>query len=99
MANACRAINNIDVLEVEGVRMKEEEIKRYVEEHFKKLYLENSVIRPKVDGLEFLQLEEGQTAWLERAFEEEEVRKAVWSLDGDKAPGPDGFSLAFYKAY
>ena len=31
------------------------------------------------------------------AFAEEEVRKAVFDLPRDKAPGPDGFSGAFFK--
>lgn len=45
-----------------------------------------------MDALDFPQPDEGQAAWLERSFDEVEVRKA------DKAPRPDGFSLAFYKA-
>ena len=35
---------------------------------------------------------------LEREFTEEEVRKVVKSMVGDKAPGPDGFSMAFFQA-
>jgi len=27
---------------------------------------------------------------------EEEIAKAVWSLDPDKSPGPDGFLISFY---
>ena len=34
---------------------------------------------------------------MERDFEEEEVRKVVLAVDGDKAPGPDGFSMAFFQ--
>jgi hypothetical protein len=33
---------------------------------------------------------------MERDFEEEEVRKVVLAVDGDKAPGPNGFSMAFF---
>jgi hypothetical protein len=32
---------------------------------------------------------------MERDFEEE-VRKVVLAVDGDKAPGPNGFSMAFF---
>ena len=34
--------------------------------------------------------------WLERRFEKEEVLCVVRELEGDKAPGPDGFFMAFY---
>ena len=34
--------------------------------------------------------------WLEQRFEQEEVLRVVKELKGDKDPGLDGFSLAFY---
>jgi hypothetical protein len=34
---------------------------------------------------------------LERVFEEEEVRKVVSAMNGDKASGLDGFSMAFFQ--
>lgn len=34
---------------------------------------------------------------LEQAFTKEEVYKAVSSLGTDKAPGPDGFTIEFFK--
>lgn len=34
---------------------------------------------------------------MERPFEEEEVFKALGEMCGDRAPGPDGFTIAFYK--
>jgi hypothetical protein len=37
-----------------------------------------------------------ESVWLERPFEEDEVSGVVRGFNGDKAPGPDGFSLAFY---
>jgi hypothetical protein len=30
-------------------------------------------------------------------FSIEEVKEAVWSCDGNKSPGPDGFNLNFIK--
>jgi hypothetical protein len=41
---------------------------------------------------------EAEAEWLEREFTEEEVRKVVKSMVGDKAPGPDGFSMAFFSS-
>ena len=34
---------------------------------------------------------------MEREFEEEEVRKVVLAMEGDKAPGSDDYSIAFFK--
>jgi hypothetical protein len=34
---------------------------------------------------------------LEREFEEKEVRKVVMAMEGDKARGPDGFSIDFFQ--
>ena len=36
---------------------------------------------------------------LEREFEEEEVRKVVFDMTGDKAPGPDGFPMSLFQRF
>lgn len=42
-------------------------------------------------------LDRDDVSGLEQPFSEEEVLVALRSLSGDKAPGPDGFSLAFFQ--
>lgn len=42
-------------------------------------------------------LSDGDSEWLERPFSEDEIKEAVWECDGNKSPGPDGFSLDFFK--
>lgn len=98
MASIKRSINHIHCLKV-GDEMVEdvEDIKTQMEDYFINQFGEHRPLRPKVDGLPLPRLGEDQVVWLERPFDEEEVKKAVWLLDGDKAPGLDGFSLAFYK--
>ena len=49
-----------------------------------------------MEGLEFDQIEGLERDRLERRFEQEEVLRVVKEMEGDKAPGLDGFSLAFY---
>ena len=39
---------------------------------------------------------EEDALWLDRPFEEEEVFGVVSGFNGDKSPGPDGFSIAFF---
>jgi hypothetical protein len=35
---------------------------------------------------------------MERLFQEEEVLQALLSMDGDKAPSPNGFTIAFFRS-
>ena len=49
-----------------------------------------------VEGLEFDQIGELERGWLERRFEKVEILSVVRDLEGDKAPGPDGFSMVFF---
>ena len=51
----------------------------------------------KVDGFQFKQLEGQDTTELEKQFSEEEVYSVLKSFNGDKAPGPDGFTMAFWQ--
>jgi hypothetical protein len=51
-----------------------------------------------VDGLSFDSIAEAEARWLKRDFEEEEVRGVVKAMNGNKAPNPDGFSIAFFQA-
>ena len=54
--------------------------------------------RPLLDGLEFLVISNEDSNWLGRPFEEEEVLGVIQGFNGDKAPGPDGFSMDFFQA-
>ena len=40
---------------------------------------------------------DSMTDWLQRPFEEMEIKIAVFECDGNKAPGPDGFPLAVFQ--
>ena len=48
-----------------------------------------------MEGLEFDQIGELERDWLERRFEKDEILSVVRNMEGDKDPGPDGFSMAF----
>jgi hypothetical protein len=50
-----------------------------------------------VEGLSFLSIDAEESIWLERAFEEKEVWDVIKDLNGDKAPGPYGFTMAFFQ--
>jgi hypothetical protein len=47
----------------------------------------------------FMKLNENQTTWLERDVTIEEVHLAIFSSEGSKALGLDGFNFNFYKKF
>jgi hypothetical protein len=65
---------------------------------FTRLYLEQFIWRPKLDALTFNSTDAEEATRLERAFEESEIFEMVKTLNGDKALGLDGFSLAFFQS-
>ena len=50
-----------------------------------------------LDGLAFSAIETADSTVLEAPFTEEEVHGVVTDMAGDKAPGPDGFLMAFFQ--
>jgi hypothetical protein len=75
------------------------EIGEHVVQFYQDLFSEKHRWRPRLDDLSFDGILESEARWLERAFEEEEeVRKVVFAMNGDKALGPDGFTMAFFQA-
>ena len=97
VANSRRQYNHISMLEMDGVMYEDDlEMADQVVQFYKNLYKEIEEWRPFVEGLEFDQIEGIERDWLERRFEREEILRVVKELEGDKAPGPDRFTMAFY---
>lgn len=42
---------------------------------------------------------EAESSWLDRDFEEGQVLEVVKAVNGDKAPSPNSYSMAFLQAY
>ena len=49
-----------------------------------------------MDGLDFACIEEDERLSLEKEFTKEEVFQVLREMEGDKALGPDGFTMAFF---
>ena len=75
----------------------EEEVRSKVVHFYQNLYTESDTWRPSMDGLEFSSIEEDERLELERDFSKEEVVKVLQEMEGDKAPGLDGFTMAFFQ--
>ena len=98
MANAYRRRNFLKKLRVNGVCLeRENSIKEGVAGAFQLLLSETGEWRPSMEGLTFNSLSHTNSAALEVPFSEDEVFSAFSSLGGDKAPSPEGFTLAFWQ--
>ena len=97
MANSHRRSNHLSFLEVDGVIYEDgAEVAAQVVQYYKTLYQESEEWKPFVEGLEFDEIGESEKGWLERRFEKDEILLVVRDMEGDKAPGPDGFSISFF---
>ena len=96
VANSHRRTNHIRGIKVDGVLYEDEkEVWAKVVHFYQNLYTESDTWRPSMDGLEFASIKEDEQLELERDFSKEEVVKVLQEMEGDKAPGPDRFTMAF----
>ena len=58
----------------------------------------NEVHRPLLDEVFFSRIFEEDATWLDRPFDEDEVFGVVHDFNGDKVPGPNGFTMAFFQS-
>jgi len=64
---------------------------------YNSLFTEQFIWRPNLD-LSFDSIGEDEVIWLEKTFKECEVFEVMKALNRDKAPGPNGFTMAFFQA-
>jgi len=64
----------------------------------RRLLTESATWRPSLDGLAFPCLDSSEAVWPERSFQEEEIYQTLLIVEVDKAPGPDGFTIAFFRS-
>eukprot|EP00253_Pinus_taeda_P013466 PITA_13466 len=97
-----RARNQIDKIEVEGRELHEqEEIKKAAFDHFQALLTADHQHHDNASFLSLIEskIKEDHNRELEQEPTEDEIREATFSMQQDKAPGPDGFSVAFYRQH
>ncbi|KAE8687812.1 Beta-adaptin-like protein A [Hibiscus syriacus] len=92
--------NAINVLKVDGVELTDAvQIKAHVLDYFKKAYNTINTLEVGEFELIFAKISVVQRDRLEEIFTEQEVWEAISSSASDKAPGPDGFTMGFFKKY
>lgn len=78
-----------------------QQVKEGAVQHFQKLYTPEDQ-GDETEEAEFLKhipslVTVEENSELSKSVTEEEIIKTIWSMESDKAPGPDGFSIHFYK--
>jgi hypothetical protein len=98
VANSHRKFNQVNSLKINGeISKNPTEIQEHILQFYNNLYIENCSWRLRVEGLSFLSIDEDESIWLERDFEENEVWDVFRELNEDKAPSPNGFTMAFFQ--
>jgi hypothetical protein len=75
------------------------QIKEHVFTTFKLKFKENFSWRPSFSSNLFKTLSLEDVSLLDQPFSIQEIKDAIWSCGGEKAPGPDGFSFKFIKKH
>ncbi|RVW72586.1 hypothetical protein CK203_060085 [Vitis vinifera] len=65
--------------------------------YFEKLYADPIGESWSIEGLDWSPISEESAISLDAPFTEEEISKAIFQMDRDKAPGPDGFTIAVFQ--
>jgi hypothetical protein len=98
MVNSHLRYNYMERVEVDGVVYEDNSVIRAkVVQFYESLYQEHESWRPTVNGLYFDVISSEERNMLERPFTFDEVLQVVKDLQGDKAPGPDGFTMASFQ--
>ena len=99
MTNAHRKRNTMAKVKINGISITEKvDIREGIIQAFQKLLLEPpQEWRPSVEDMWFIVLHSQDVSKLEEPFCGEEAFMALSKLNRDKAPGLDGFSLAFWQ--
>ncbi|RVW29557.1 hypothetical protein CK203_077422 [Vitis vinifera] len=78
--------------------LEEQEIREGIANAFKELLSEDTGWKADIGSLQLDQISQEEAEILERPFTEDEIHGALMEMNGDKAPGPDGFTLAFWQS-
>lgn len=94
------AKKNINHLRFEGRVLEDpQQIKIAVMKHFKSFFSQPAIERSSIQCHNMKRVSEDQNRFLVEEFSEEEVFEAVKNFDAHKAPGPDGYTMAFFKQF
>lgn len=98
VANGRKSKNQISSLVIDGIQTHDiERIENEVIAFFKHLYSFDNSLAASFSSWSGKTRTLEKSNWLERYFSDEKIKLAVFSLASDEAPGPYGFSIAFFQ--
>ncbi|KAJ9704891.1 hypothetical protein PVL29_003103 [Vitis rotundifolia] len=98
MANAHRRNNTLDRVKINGVWLTEEqEVREGIAHAFHQSLSEETGWKADIGMIQLDQINQQEAENLETPFSEAEIHSALLEMNGDKAPGPDGFTMAFWQ--
>ncbi|KAL6349758.1 hypothetical protein AAG906_001645 [Vitis piasezkii] len=99
MANAHRNNNTLDRVKIDGVWLEEDqEVREGIANAFHQRLSEEVGWKADIEGIQLDRISHQEAESLEIPFSENEVHSALMDMSGDKAPGPDGFTMAFWQS-
>eukprot|EP00261_Vitis_vinifera_P025806 XP_010658742.1 PREDICTED: uncharacterized protein LOC104881182 [Vitis vinifera] len=98
MANAHRNNNTVDRVKIDGVWLEEDqEVREGIANAFHQRLSEDGGWKADIEGIQLNRISQQEAKSLEIPFSENEIHSALMEMSGDKAPGPDGFTMAFWQ--
>ncbi|RVW38226.1 Transposon TX1 uncharacterized 149 kDa protein [Vitis vinifera] len=99
MANAHRNNNTLDRVKIDGVWLEEnQEVREGIANAFQQRLSEEVGWKADIEGIQLDRISHQEAESLEVPFSEDEIHSALMDMSGDKAPGPDGFTMAFWQS-
>ena len=77
-------------------------LKNYITRFYKDLFgpsQDNTMTLDEAQTFDIPQVTQAENEFLTASFTEKEIRDAVFAMEHNKAPGPDGFPAEFYKKF
>ena len=98
VANRRRKFNTIHKIKVDGECFVDAAlVKNAIVQFYERLYHDDQPVRLFLGGIAFNAISLEDARDLVEDFTEDEVWKAITELGKEKAPGPDGFNVAFFQ--
>ncbi|RVX19454.1 LINE-1 reverse transcriptase-like [Vitis vinifera] len=99
MANAHCNNNSLDRIKIDGVWLVEEqEVREGIANAYQQRLSEDLGWKADIERIQLDQISQQEAESLEIPFSENEIHSALMEMSGDKAPGPDGFTMAFWQS-